>query len=75
MDAIATTIAGSRDIDKGVVRRPPATKRAQQLFGAAGASALADEIETAAAPSPQLEPVPGNGIAAQIRVATTPSAP
>ena len=42
------------DIDKGTVRLLPVSERARQLFGAAGASALADEIETSAVASPQL---------------------
>ena len=42
------------DIDKGAVRLLPVSERARQLFGAAGASALADEIETSAVASPQL---------------------
>ena len=41
-------------IDKGVVRLLPVTERGAQLFGPAGASELADEIETAAATTPQL---------------------
>ncbi len=52
-------------IDKGVVRLLPVTERGEQLFGAAGASALADEIEAVAATSPQLslfpEPAPSPG--------------
>lgn len=46
------------DIDKGIVRLLPVTDRAPQLFGPAGASALADEIETAATTSPQLSLFP-----------------
>ena len=46
------------DIDKGIVRLLPVTDRAPQLFGAAGAAALADAIETAAATSPQLSLFP-----------------
>ena len=42
------------DIDKGAVRLLPVVARAGQLFGAAGSSALADEIETSAVASPQL---------------------
>ena len=40
------------DIDKGAVRLLPVSERARRLFGAAGASALADEIETSAVESP-----------------------
>ena len=50
------------DINKGVVRLLPVVERGEQLFGTVGASALADEIEAAAAASPQLslfpEPTP-----------------
>ena len=46
------------DIDKGVVRLLPVSARGRQLFGAAGASALADEIETNATASPQLSLFP-----------------
>ena len=42
------------DIDKGTVLLLPVSERARQLFGPAGASALADEIETSAVASPQL---------------------
>ena len=42
------------DIDKGAVRLLPVLERARQLFGANGAAALADEIETSATRSPQL---------------------
>ena len=58
MGTIETIIADSRDIDKGVVRLLPVTERAPQLFGAAGAAALADAIETPAATSPQLSLFP-----------------
>ena len=50
------------DIDKGMVRLLPVTERARSLFGADGAAALADALETGAAGSPQLglfpEPAP-----------------
>ena len=49
------------DIDKGVVRLMPVAERREQLFGADGASALADEIETNAATSPQLSLFPDAG--------------
>ena len=46
------------EIDKGVVRLMPVSERSEQLFGTAGASALADEIEHNATASPQLSLFP-----------------
>lgn len=40
--------------EKGVVRLLPVTERGKQLFGEPGADAMADEIESNAAASPQL---------------------
>ncbi len=40
--------------EKGVVRLLPVTERSKQLFGESGADALADEVESNAAASPQL---------------------
>ena len=45
-------------LEQGAVRLLPALERAEQLFGAAGAATLADEIETEAAAAPQLELFP-----------------
>ena len=42
------------EIEQGAVRLLPVTQRARQMFGAAGAAALADAIETNATTSPQL---------------------
>ena len=44
--------------DKGVVRLRPVTDRARELFGAAGADSMADEIESNAASSGQLSLFP-----------------
>ena len=44
--------------EKGVVRLIPVRDRGKQLFGDAGASVLADELETAAAYDPQLSLFP-----------------
>ena len=46
------------EIDKGVVRLISVSERSKQLFGADGASALADEIEADATASPQLSLFP-----------------
>jgi len=46
------------EIDKGVVRLMPVSERSGQLFGADGASALADEIEFNSTASPQLSLFP-----------------
>ena len=46
------------DTQKGVVRLTPVRERGKQLFGEAGAGALADEIESSAASSPQLSLFP-----------------
>ena len=46
------------DTRKGVVRLVPVTERNKQLFGESGAGALADEIESSAASSPQLSLFP-----------------
>ena len=45
-------------LEQGTVRLLPALERADQLFGAAGAAALAEEIETDAGTPPQLELFP-----------------
>ena len=44
--------------EKGVVRLLPVTERGTQLFGEAGAGAIADEFESNAASSPQLSLFP-----------------
>ena len=46
------------DTDKGVVRLRPVANRARELFGAAGADSMADEIESNAASSGQLSLFP-----------------
>ena len=46
------------DINKGVVRLIPVKERGRQLFGEAGADALADEFESSTASSPQLSLFP-----------------
>ena len=46
------------DTQKGVVRLTPVRERGKQLFGEAGAGALADEIESSAASSLQLSLFP-----------------
>ena len=44
--------------EKGVVRLLPVKERAERLFGAGGADAIADEIESDASPSPQGRLIP-----------------
>ena len=53
------------EIEKGAVRLLPVSERARQLFGAAGAAALADEIESSAGRlrAPQLDLFPEDGAA------------
>ena len=46
------------NIDKGVVKLRPVMDRARELFGESGADAMADQIETNAASSPQLSLFP-----------------
>ena len=46
------------NIEKGVVKLKPVIDRAKELFGVSGADAMADEIETNAAASPQLSLFP-----------------